>query len=74
MELSSEIYAIASNQVNYLALGGQEKKVDLHLVEDLADEEAFLATPELGMQFDGEVSRIQWLGKHVIGYSGDQHA
>lgn len=71
VELASEFYALASNSVDKLALGGEENKVDIHTIStsDSISLET-LSKPYLAMQFSSKVHKVQWVGgRYVIGYS-----
>jgi hypothetical protein len=74
VDLDNEFYAIASNNIDKIAIGGELNKIDIHTIQssDNLTQES-LAEPFLAMQFQSAVQRIQWVGKYVIGYSEDQH-
>jgi len=70
VDLNNEMYAMASNSVDKLVLGGDENKVDLHTFSGGVISSETLAAPYLAMQFQSKVSRLQWVcGRFVIGYS-----
>ncbi len=73
VDLDNELYAISSNSVNRLAIGGETKQIDLHEVADILDEEGFLAEPYLAMKFANNVCKIQWFGKYILGFSEESH-
>jgi len=70
IDLQNEMYAMASNSVDKVALGGEQNKVDIHTFSNGTISAESLASPYLAMQFQSRVSRIQWVGgRYVIGYS-----
>ncbi len=67
IDLPSEIYAIASNSIDRVAIGGESNKVDIHLVNQGSIK---LDMPELAMQFESPIQRLQWVGgRYVVAYS-----
>jgi WD40 repeat protein len=52
--------------VDRLALGGEQHKVDTHLVA--SPEVVSLADPYLAMTFSSPIQRVQWVGRYVLGY------
>lgn len=69
IDLDNELYAMASNSVDKLAVGGDLNKVDIHTISQGAITAESLASPYLAMQFSSKIQRIQWVGgRYVIGY------
>jgi hypothetical protein len=73
VDLSNELHAICSNNSNMIAVGGESKQVDIHLVENIDEEEGFLESPELAMKFSSKVTKIEWINNYLLGFSEDDH-
>ncbi|CDW81941.1 wd repeat and hmg-box dna-binding protein 1-like [Stylonychia lemnae] len=82
--LDNEYFAVASNNVDKIALGGEKCQIDIHnlfqngvmdsdnFVEKL--ENTTFSEPSLAMKFSSPVQRIQWTGKFILGFSEDSEA
>ena len=44
--------------MNKIALAGENKQIDIHTVENIQEEEGFLANPELAMKFNSKITKI----------------
>lgn len=70
MELTEEYYAIATNSLDKLAIGGATNRIELHTISpDALLTLDSLSQPHLAMLFQSAVSKIQWFGRFVIGLS-----
>ena len=69
VDLTEELHAVASNSVDRIAVGGENNKVDIHRIE--GDGSSInLDRPELAMQFQSRIQRLQWVGgRYLIAYS-----
>jgi hypothetical protein len=82
MEIKQEIdldfdpFALASNSIDSLAVGGGTNNVDIfRLAEgDDIDTSKMGSPTTLAMTFQSNIQRIQWVGKYVIGYAEDSAA
>ena len=68
IDLDKEFYAMASNQIDRIAIGGDQNQVDIHQING---DEISLREPYLAMKFETAVQRIQWFGKYVLGCAED---
>lgn len=66
IDLDHELYAIASNSIDTLALGGEENKVDTYNIVDGNITIDSLNAPFLAMQFTSRIQRLQQVGHHII--------
>ena len=73
LDLEDEIFTITSNQVDSIAVGGEEKKVYLHKLEENEDGTLKLAgteSKELAMCFDTPVMKLEYCaGGKLLGVS-----
>lgn len=79
VDLNQDYYAIASNGIDKIAVGGQDKQVDIHTLKvNAAADECFnlqaLEAPVLALKFKSAVQRIQWVGKYILAFSEDSEA
>ena len=77
LDLEAEIYTISSNQVDSVAVGGDDKKAYLHTIEEKDDGTLKLdpvADKELAMCFDSPVMKLEYYpGGKLLGVSQDSH-
>ena len=58
VDLTNEFYALASNSVDKIAMGGEENKVDIHTIVEGSITGESLSAPFLAMQFQSKIQRI----------------
>ena len=77
LDLEAEIYTISSNQVDSVAVGGDDKKAYVYRVEEKDDGTLRLASDgdkELAMCFDSPVMKLEYHpGGKLLGVSQDSH-
>jgi len=49
---------MASNSVDKIAMGGEENKVDIHIIAEGSITAESLSTPFLAMQFQSKIQRV----------------
>lgn len=79
MDSPTEYFAIASNGIDKIALGGVSKQVDIHTIPSNGSaKESFhsgvLSEPMLALKFQSPVQRIQWVGNLLLAFSEDSEA
>ena len=79
MDTSIEYFAIASNGIDKIALGGVAKQVDIHTIPSNGSaKESFhsgvLSEPLLALKFQSQVQRILWVGNLLLAFSEDSEA
>lgn len=79
IDLDMEMYAVASNSMDKIAVGGEKEQVDIMTMcreggnlETI--DENFIKMPILAMKFHSPVQRIMWVGKFILGISEDSSA
>ena len=73
-EFQNELYAITTNSMNKIAIGGEENKVDVYSIGSSLSSDDF-AEPQLAMKFNSKIQRIQWAGaKFILAFSEDSEA
>ncbi len=75
-DLDLEYYAIASNSVDKIAVGGEKQQIDILTVSKDGQvsekfEDTIMNEPFLAMKFQSAVQRIEWIGKYILGISED---
>ena len=77
LDLEGEIFTICSDQVDTIAVGGDDKKAYLHKIESNEDGTLQLAAEgdkEIAMCFDSPVMKLQYCaGGKLLGVSQDSH-
>lgn len=73
IDTDSEFYAISSNSIDKIAVGGLKNQIDIHTVSNLIEDAELLSNPFLGMKFESNITKIQWIGKFIMGFSEDSH-
>jgi hypothetical protein len=79
LDLDHELYAIASNSMDKLAIGGEKEQVDIVQMcgegENMDSvDDGFVKLPILAMKFHSAIQRIMWVGKFILGISEDSSA
>ena len=75
-DLDGQTFAIASDQVGQIAVGGDEKQVHLYRVDSHEDGSCTLGegSAELAMCFDSPVTKLEYYaGGKLLGVSEDSH-
>ena len=79
LDLEAEIFTICSNQVDSVAVGGDDKKAYLHQIEEKDDGTLKLVVEgddnkEIAMCFDSPVMKLEYCaGGKLLGVSQDSH-